>query len=40
LNLPGVGPGEATLYLLTQEGVLGGGSSAGVDLIVGNKKNI
>jgi hypothetical protein len=38
LNLSGVGPGEATLYLLTQEGILGGGSSAGVDLIVGSKK--
>jgi hypothetical protein len=37
-SFPGVGPGEATLYLLTQDGVLGGGSSAGTDLIVGNKK--
>lgn len=38
LKLSGVGPGEAALYLLTQTGQLGGGSSAGVDLIVGSKQ--
>lgn len=38
LNLKGVGPGEATLFLLTKQGHLGGGSSAGVDLIVGGSK--
>jgi hypothetical protein len=38
LSLKGVGPAEAVLFLLTQEGHLGGGSSAGVDLIVGSKK--
>lgn len=37
LALKGVGPGEAVMYLLTQEGHLGGGSSAGVDLVVGYK---
>lgn len=39
-NLPlrGVGPGEAALFLLTKNGYLGGGSSAGVDLVVGTKK--
>ena len=38
LPLKGVGPGEAVLYLLTSTGYLGGGSSAGVDLVVGSKK--
>lgn len=38
LSLKGVGPGEAVLYLLTSTGYLGGGSSAGVDLVVGSKK--
>ena len=38
LALKGVGPGEAVLYLLTKAGHLGGGSSAGVDLVVGTKK--
>lgn len=33
-NLRGVGPGEVTLYLLINKAVLGGGSSAGVDLVV------
>jgi len=37
LSLKGIGPAEATLFLLTQEGYLGGGSSAGRDLIIGNK---
>lgn len=36
--LKGVGPGEATLYFLLNNAHLGGGSSAGVDLIVGSKK--
>lgn len=38
LQLKGVGPAEAVLYLLTKDGHLGGGSSAGVDLVVGSKK--
>lgn len=33
-NLKGVGPGEATLYFLLDDAHLGGGSSAGVDLVV------
>ena len=36
--LKGIGPGEATLYFLIDDGHLGGGSSAGVDLVVGSKK--
>src|SRR5210317_953527 len=36
-NLKGVGPGEATLYFLINNGKLGGGSSAGVDLVVNGK---
>ena len=36
-NLKGVGPGEATLYFLINNGKLGGGSSAGIDLIVNGK---
>ena len=38
LPLKGVGPGEAALYLLTKNGHLGGGSSAGVDLFDGSTK--
>ena len=38
LQLKGVGPGEAVLYLLTKDGHLGGGSSAGIDLVVGSSK--
>lgn len=38
LSLKGVGPGEAVMYLLTKEGHLGGGSSAGVDIINGTSK--
>lgn len=38
LPLKGVGPAEAALFLLTKNGYLGGGSSAGVDLVVGPKK--
>lgn len=37
-NLKGVGPGEVTLYFLVDDAHLGGGSSAGVDLIVGSNK--
>jgi len=37
-NLKGVGPGEATLFFLVNNAHLGGGSSAGVDLIVGSEK--
>lgn len=37
-NLKGVGPGEVVLYFLVDDAHLGGGSSAGVDLVVGSKK--
>jgi hypothetical protein len=37
-NLKGVGPGEVTLYFLVNSAHLGGGSSAGVDLIASNGK--
>ena len=37
-KLKGVGPGEATLYYLIDNSRLGGGGSAGVDLVVGSKK--
>lgn len=37
-NLKGVGPGEATLFFLINEAHLGGGSSAGVDLVDGSSK--
>ena len=33
-NLKGVGPAEATLFFILDDGHLGGGSSAGVDLVV------
>jgi len=36
--LKGVGPGEATMFFLLSDGHLGGGSSRGVDLVVGSKK--
>lgn len=40
LPLKGIGPGEAVLFLLTKwpYGYLGGGSSAGVDFVMGAKK--
>lgn len=38
LNIKGVGPGEATLFLLSKDGHLGGGSSAGVDFVIGSNK--
>lgn len=38
LSLKGVGPAEAVLYLLTKNAHLGGGSSAGVDLVNGSAK--
>jgi len=34
-NLKGVGPSEATLFFVIDDAHLGGGSSAGVDLVVG-----
>lgn len=37
-NLKGIGPGEVVLYFLLNKGHLGGGASAGVDLVVGQKK--
>lgn len=37
-NLKGIGPGEATLFFLVDNVHLGGGSSAGVDVIAGSKK--
>ena len=37
-NIKGVGPGEVTLYFLIDNAVLGGGTSAGVDLLVGSSK--
>jgi len=37
-NIKGVGPGEATLYYLIDNSKLGGGSSEGVDLVVGSKQ--
>lgn len=37
-NLKGVGPGEATLYFLCNTAHLGGGSSAGVDIVANNGK--
>jgi hypothetical protein len=37
-NLKGVGPGEATLYFLLDDAHLGGGGSAGVDLVIGSKQ--
>lgn len=36
-NLKGIGPGEVTLYFLIDNCKLGGGSSAGLDVIVGSK---
>lgn len=37
-NLKGVGPGETTLFFICDSAVLGGGSSAGVDMIIAGKK--
>ena len=37
-SVNGIGPGEITLYLLLNNSFLGGGSSAGVDLVVGSEK--
>lgn len=36
-NLKGLGPGEVMLYFILNNGHLGGGSSAGLDLVVGSK---
>lgn len=35
-NMKGIGPGEMMLYYLVDGAVLGGGNSAGVDLIIGD----
>ena len=37
-NLKGFGPGEITLYFLINTSYLGGGSSAGIDMFVEDKK--
>lgn len=37
-NLKGIGPGETTMFFLINKAFLGGGSSAGADLIVGSTK--
>jgi len=36
-NLKGVGPGETTLFFLCDKGHLGGGASAGLDIVINNK---
>jgi len=36
-NIKGVGPGEVMMYYILDNAHLGGGSSAGLDLVVGNK---
>jgi hypothetical protein len=36
-NIKGVGPGEVMLYFILNNAHLGGGSSAGLDLVVGGK---
>ena len=35
-NLKGIGPGEVTLYFLINDCKLGGGSSGGIDVIIGS----
>lgn len=35
-NIKGVGPGEVMLYFILNDARLGGGSSAGADIIIGN----
>ena len=35
-NLKGVGPGEATLFFLLDDAHLGGGASAGLDIVIGS----
>ena len=37
-NLKGVGPGEVSMYVLINNAKLGGGSSAGLDIIIGNEE--
>jgi hypothetical protein len=37
-NIKGIGPGEVTLYFLIDNAILGGGTSAGVDVMVGSSK--
>lgn len=36
-NLKGVGPGETTLFFLCDKAKLGGGASAGMDIVINNK---
>lgn len=36
-NLKGVGPGEVLMYFIINDAIIGGGSSAGLDLTVGNE---
>jgi len=36
-NLKGVGPGEATLFFVLDDAHLGGGASAGADIVIGSK---
>jgi len=36
-NLKGVGPGETTLFFLCDKGHLGGGASAGMDIVINGK---
>ena len=37
-NLKGIGPGEVTIFFLMDHAYLGGGSSAGADIVIGNNK--
>lgn len=37
-NLKGIGPGETTIYFLVNTAQLGGGSSAGADILIGSTK--
>ena len=37
-NLKGIGPGETTIYFLVNTAQLGGGSSAGADILIGSSK--
>jgi hypothetical protein len=37
-NLKGIGPGETTIFFLVDNAILGGGSSAGADIIIDSKK--
>lgn len=37
-NIKGIGPGEVTIFFIMDEAILGGGTSAGADIIIGNNK--